>query len=169
MSTISLLTVSSTIPCIYRGNLPTLSWIQTSLSAEPPYMQTPQIQTSLSCDLCCMLWSQHPGQYDRCLWKHYLSPNFICWRLIFLILNLSGCKNYANIDQLTFIGRSGSNRSAFYLCRATSASLSHTFSNAHTQTQKGHSFCTTKSVPCTMYKIFKRPRICKTPSRSTYT
>ena len=36
------------------------------------------------------------------------------------------CKNYGSSDQLTFIGRSGSNRSAFYLCRATCVGLSCT-------------------------------------------
>ena len=36
------------------------------------------------------------------------------------------CKNYGTSDQLTFIGHSGSNRSAFHPCRATCVSLSQT-------------------------------------------
>ena len=36
------------------------------------------------------------------------------------------CKNYGGSDQLTSIGRSGSNHGAFYLYRATTARLSRT-------------------------------------------
>ena len=39
---------------------------------------------------------------------------------------LQYCKNYGSSDQLTFISQSGSNCSAFYLYRATSAGLSVT-------------------------------------------
>ena len=41
------------------------------------------------------------------------------------ILSTKSCKDYGSSDQLTLIGHSGSNCSAFYLYRATTASLSH--------------------------------------------
>ena len=39
--------------------------------------------------------------------------------------------------KLTFIGRSGSNHSAFYLCKATSAGLCCTLATAHVQLSVG--------------------------------
>ena len=50
--------------------------------------------------------------------------------------------------KLTFIGRSGSNHSAFNLCSATSAGLSNNLLYSHVQACKVCGFSTVKSVPC---------------------
>ena len=53
---------------------------------------------------------------------------------------------------LTVIGYSGSNHSAFFLCRATNMGLNSTLYYVHAQISKGVVYCSVKSVPCTTWK-----------------
>ena len=52
---------------------------------------------------------------------------------------------------LSFIGRSGSNHSAFYLYKATSAGISSTLYYVYVQASKGCDLCTVKSISCTNF------------------
>ena len=82
---------------------------------------------------------------------------------------MSKCKN-RQVSQVKpkFIGRSGPNRSALYLYRATSVGLSATLSHVHVQVWKRCGLCTLTYVLCTwitMCSQWQRPRPIPTPRR----